>query len=712
MAIRRTVTLTTGTDNITGTSNNDTIIGEFATSPANTLNPSDQVNAGAGTDTLKLYGTFTAAQMPVTITGVEVLDVVTAAGAALNLSSYTKAVTGIESVVIENAAALNDTVTTTAGQKLSLATGASNVGTAGAVTWAGSATDTTLDLTLNGYQGGSTATALALTITGAAATTQNIASTTAANKVTTLTLGAATNKVVVTGSQNLTVSTDLVSSGGATILKTVDASAATGKVSIALAATEAASFAFTGGSGNDTIKLANDGYGVLTAGTQLDGGAGTGDKLGLNDTVISTAEWTAINAAKNFEVLGLNAAVTVDASLATSIKEFSLDTSAAQVISNMKTGSIVTVSAAHAANINLSGATGVSDLTFNIGSATSAGLAVGGTLTVGQTAVALSSNGTNAAANVIDTLANADNSTYTVTGANNLTITNALAGTATGTKIDATAFTGKLNVTGSALSDVLIGGTAADTLNAGAMTNGVTAVTAVKEVFTATLVTAADTKTIIFDGVTFTAAGGNGATVTLATTAFVAAYNAAPGATWVAVDNTGTVTFTSKLVGARTNIAVTDFTGDANGVGNEAALVTLNTDGVTAVTAVTQSVDTLTGNGGSDIFTVASSDVDTAGGAVTAVITDFVTGADTIRSTVIAAAGSATNYLEATSAAADLATMLAAADTALAGAVKYYVGQVGADSYLVTDNDASGYTDVIKLTGVALTGIAQADITA
>jgi hypothetical protein len=43
--------------------------------------------------------------------------------------------------------------------------------------------------------------------------------------------------------------------------------------------------------------------------------------------------------------------------------------------------------------------------------------------------------------------------------------------------------------------------------------------------------------------------------------------------------------------------------------------------------------------------------------------------------------------------------LLSAADTKLDGTIKYYVGQVGADSYLVTDDDGIGYTDVIKLAG-------------
>lgn len=121
-------------------------------------------------------------------------------------------------------------------------------------------------------------------------------------------------------------------------------------------------------------------------------------------------------------------------------------------------------------------------------------------------------------------------------------------------------------------------------------------------------------------------------------------------------------------------------------------------------------VDTYTGNAGKDSFIFGSGDIDTAAGAVTDIITDFTTGTDTL--TIGFGAGAATNYVEASAAAADLATLVAAADAALAGAVKYYVGQVDSDSYLVTDNDATGYTDVIKLTGVALDGIALTDIVA
>jgi len=290
-----------------------------------------------------------------------------------------------------------------------------------------------------------------------------------------------TDTVNISGDKNFTAGTSLVSSGGATILKTVNASTATGNVSIVLAAATNADFAYRGGSGNDTVRFADNALAALTSGSQLDGGAGASDKIAILDTALTVAEYKAINDAKNFEVLGLRAAITVDASTLTSIKSFALDANAAQVITNMATGSTVAVTAAHAAAITTGGAVGVSNLTFNVGTATTTGITLGGNVTIGQTNVAMSSNGTNAAANTITTLVNSDNSSYTVTGSNDLTIA-AMSATATGSRIDATAFTGKLNVTGnatafaagSALGDVLIGGSGTDTfvasVNGGTLT--------------------------------------------------------------------------------------------------------------------------------------------------------------------------------------------------------------------------------------------------
>lgn len=83
------------------------------------------------------------------------------------------------------------------------------------------------------------------------------------------------------------------------------------------------------------------------------------------------------------------------------------------------------------------------------------------------------------------------------------------------------------------------------------------------------------------------------------------------------------------------------------------------------------------------------------------------TGTTATVATLTSASG---NYIENLTPVADLATLLTAADTALDGTIKYYFGVDGSDGYLVTDSDGTGYTDVIKLTGVMT--ISTADIVA
>ena len=330
------------------------------------------------------------------------------------------------------------------------------------------ATDAAASVVLNGV--GKVATAAVVDVQGAALATLNLSSTgTAANNISlTNSAGAKLATLNISGNQAITVADALAG------LKTINASTATGNVTIDQSAIPADNqLTFTGGAGNDKVIFA---AGNLTAGVPatadvLDGGAGI-DTLSIAD---ATPVYAAINAAKNFEVLSLNATAdtAVDAGQLTSLKAFSLDADAAQTISNMATGSTVAVTAAHAADINLSSATGVQDLGLTIGVAGKAGVAAGD-IKVGQTNIALSSLGDGITGNSIVKLGNADNSVITVTGNNNLTIADALAGTAIGSKVDASALTGKLSVTGSAFNDILIGGSNDDTLGGGAGVNTLT----------------------------------------------------------------------------------------------------------------------------------------------------------------------------------------------------------------------------------------------
>lgn len=450
--IGQTLALTTGIDLVTGTANDDSIIGSVAGTV--TLTAGDQINGGAGTDTLKVYG---AGALPtgITLTSIEKIYL-NGTNAGADISSYTS----VTSLEVDTPAA-GYTFTVGANQAVAL----TNIG-AVTTTIAGN-TPTSQTLTVNKLATGGT-----VDLSGTALTTLNLIGSTAASTFTLTNTGAKLATLNVSGSQNLTITESLNG------LKTINASTATGAVNVdASGATIASTFAFTGGSGNDTIKFADNALGTTSfVGSQLDGGAGTADKIGLLDTALTAAEYTALAAAKNFEVIGLNAAITVDASQISAYKVYSLDTNAAQIINKTVAGTTVNVTAAHAAAITVAADVGVTDLAFTVGTSSTGGLAIGGNTTLsGQTAITLTSNGTNAAANTINNLVLTDNAVVTVKGSNDLTITAIGTTTTTGHKIDGSAMTGKLNVTanttaysaGSSLGDILIGGSGADTLKAG-----------------------------------------------------------------------------------------------------------------------------------------------------------------------------------------------------------------------------------------------------
>ena len=114
-------------------------------------------------------------------------------------------------------------------------------------------------------------------------------------------------------------------------------------------------------------------------------------------------------------------------------------------------------------------------------------------------------------------------------------------------------------------------------------------------------------------------------------------------------------------------------------------------------------LDTLTGGNGADIFAFTSDDLDTTNGLVTDIITDF--SGDFIRGSF--GAGTASNFVSAGAISNTLGELLTSADSALNGTVDYYVGQVGSDSYLISDSDGLGYSDVIKFNNIAFGNITR-----
>jgi hypothetical protein len=203
----------------------------------------------------------------------------------------------------------------------------------------------------------------------------------------------------------------------------------------------------------------------------------------------------------------------------------------------------------------------------------------------------------------------------------------------------------------------------------------------------------------------------------------------------ITVDKTGTGIVNASSI---TNAGILIIDGSAGVNTNTTPVTVMATESITGSSGVDSitsgggsdvitggtGVDILTGGAGADKFVITSIDTDTAAAsaAVTDVITDFKTLSDTLSFGLGAGVAyvpasltvpSTGNYIKASATVANLATLLTAADDALTGLVKYYVGQLtGGATYVVTDSDANGITDVIQLTGVTLATIAPADIVA
>jgi len=179
-----------------------------------------------------------------------------------------------------------------------------------------------------------------------------------------------------------------------------------------------------------------------------------------------------------------------------------------------------------------------------------------------------------------------------------------------------------------------------------------------------------------------------------------------------------TLTLTTTAVPATTGFSIdgSAFTGKLTVTGTAATDVVKGGSGADIISggagaAGAAVADTLTGNAGADKFIII------AGAMATTfdTITDFVTKSDTI--SFGGDVGSSTNYTEATTAVADFAAALAAANLVLTGndsvIDQYNVQQVGSDVYIFQNDGVAVNADqVVKLTGVALTGIEFGDIVA
>jgi hypothetical protein len=459
----QTFTLTTGVDNIVGTSGDDVIIADN-TGSSPQLTAADQINGGGGTDTLKIYMSSSSGLETIAfgqLTSVEKLYINN--GTLTNNQNLDiSALTGVTSITLDSPRAMVDgnafTLTTASGQSVTLI---KVLGTSG-----GSSStfklDGASDVTLNGV-----GTDLTLDLISAG-TSLNLTTTGAASDITLNNLGNKLNTLTVLGDKDLKVTESLGN------LTKIDASALTGKLTVDMSNLSSDNnITIIGGSGDDKLVF-NTGH--LTKNDSIDLGAGTGDLVVIKDT---TLDYAGINALKGVEILGLGTSnATVDiAQITNGINQFRVEAgNLTEIFNNALSSSVFTIdnTSGNTGTVTIANKVGETATTVIIDNQETSSQTLGGLTLSGATVISLTSSGK--AGNTITNFSNADNSNITVKGNADLTFTLASA-TTTGSKVDASAFTGKLNVTGSGKADILIGGSGDDTFIIGPSSTGTTQLT-------------------------------------------------------------------------------------------------------------------------------------------------------------------------------------------------------------------------------------------
>lgn len=501
--------LTTEIDNLKGTAGDDVF-----RAPADTMEAFDTVDGGAGNDTLEVYGD--SAELKGTYTNIENLVIVDATKANndkdIDLSSFSGSFTlkgGSDTAV---------TVTNVAGQKLVLD------GTTEAITLTANMADTQTSANLVSQNAGNT---VKFSLTGKALTDVNLV-TDGANADTISGTDTIKNvNVTATGDAKVTLENMnklenvTVAGAGAVDLtvvdsvKTVDASANAGGVTVDLSSADEA--AFTGGAGKDSItvdgsKAAHDlgaGDDTLTFSGAL-GEKGTVEGGEGTDTIsVTAANLTALAAEfKNgditgFEVLSVSdqAANGVDMANFSGIDHLVLEAGIAgsQTIANMQSGSTLelTADATNAFEVSVAGADKATDDVLNIVLSKDDALAAD-TVTVKDVEtinIVADDSNDDASATHTMTLTADKATTVKVSGDAGLTLT--LTGSDAVKTIDASESTGDVTISDALKGVTFTGGAGDDTVTLGAgntVTGGVG-----NDTFTINLNTAVNDRSVITD---------------------------------------------------------------------------------------------------------------------------------------------------------------------------------------------------------------------
>ena len=462
-AAGQTFTLTTTTDNVQGTSGNDTLNGvlQAAGDTGTTVAPGDSFDGGDGVDTMNisvagsLAGSYTLSAISTqNVEKVLVSNFDAGANDAHDHSVDAALMTGLTTVGLSASSTTGDT---SFDNLKNLVAAEMRNGAA--------------DLTVAYEDSVVTGTADAQTLT----VSNNTAGTFTADKTENLTVNSelakstldavasdALKTLTVTGDQDLTITNNVAfaaTANGTDIDGTVDASAFTGKLNVTTSGAQTVKV--TGGTGDDTINMA----GNLTTNDVIDGGAGT-DTLTL-DAAALTTEFTNVSNVEKVAFNDTNAAVAMDVSkLSSGVTEVIVDTSdnananATQdsTISNLNGQSVTikhtTADAQTAANdgvkYTITNATDTADDAVSVkldAIDTAANNKGVDTLDVSnyETVNLASAKSTSVTANTVDVLTAASGKSVVVTGDADLTIDSITGGAMT--SFDASALDGKLTAT-------------------------------------------------------------------------------------------------------------------------------------------------------------------------------------------------------------------------------------------------------------------------
>ena len=336
--VLQTFTLTTGADNLTGTSGDDTFVGEITASTAstNTVGSADEIAGGAGTDTLNITVSEIAGPAnlaAITSTAVEKIsvrnvdatpDAITVSG--LNFAGATEFVADRSTAAIVfndigtadltiagNDAVTNDNVTFNGSQTASV-TDALTVNVQGGVNAgvivSNGANDDWTAVTINSTGGTATATTNANVLTSmdlAGGVTMQSLTINATSSLTTGTIAGWDTTGATTANKGLIT----ITGAGAVNVGTLDAAvedvvATDNSGGVTLTASTQLDFTFAGSSGNDRVTTGA----VLGSSGSVDAAGGTGDRLIVaNSTHVTETVGARYS---NFEVLQVANGVTVD----------------------------------------------------------------------------------------------------------------------------------------------------------------------------------------------------------------------------------------------------------------------------------------------------------------------------------------------------------------------------------------------------------------